>query len=76
VLREGLTVTAIGLAIGLAGAVAVTRLMQSVLFGVAPLDPVSFAVAPALLAVVAVVACLVPASRAASIDPAEALRSE
>jgi putative ABC transport system permease protein len=76
VLREGLGVTAIGLAIGLAGAAALTRLMQSALFGVTPLDAVSFAAAPAALAIVAVAACLMPAVRAASIDPAETLRSE
>ena len=68
--------TAIGLAAGLAGAAALTRLMRSVLFGVAPLDPVSFAVAPVVLAVVAAAACLLPANRAASTDPAEALRCE
>jgi putative ABC transport system permease protein len=76
VLREGLTVTGVGLGVGLLGAVALTRLMQGVLFGVAPLDPMSFAAATVLLTAVAGVACLVPASRAASIDPAEALRSE
>lgn len=69
VLREALSVTAIGLAIGLPGAAALTRLMQSVLFGVTPLDPVSFAVAPVVLALVAAAACLLPASRAASSDP-------
>ena len=76
VLREGLTVTGVGLAVGLAGAAALTRLMQGVLFGVAPLDPMSFAAAAGLVTAVALVACLLPASRAASIDPAEALRSE
>lgn len=76
VLHEGLGVTAIGLAIGLAGAAGLTRLMQSALFGVTPLDAVSFAAAPATLVLVAIAACLVPAVRAASIDPAETLRSE
>jgi putative ABC transport system permease protein len=74
VLREGVGVTAIGLAIGLAGAAALTRLMQAALFGVAPLDPASFALAPALLGIVALSAALVPAWRAARIDPAQALR--
>jgi ABC-type lipoprotein release transport system permease subunit len=50
--------------------------MQSVLFGIEPLDPVSFTVAPVVLLLVAGVACLVPAMRAASTDPAEALRCE
>jgi ABC-type antimicrobial peptide transport system permease subunit len=76
VLREGLLVTALGLALGLAGAAALTRVMQGLLFGVAPLDAVSFAAAPAMLVPVAIVACLLPAYRAARIDPAEALRAE
>jgi len=76
VIRDGLGVTAIGLAAGMCAAALSTRLMQSVLFGIEPLDAVSFTVAPVVLLAVAVVACLVPASRAASTDPAEALRCE
>jgi ABC-type antimicrobial peptide transport system permease subunit len=76
VVREGLIVTALGLALGLAGAAALTRVMQGLLFGVTPLDAVSFAAAPAMLVPVAIVACLLPAYRAARIDPAEALRTE
>jgi predicted permease len=76
VVYEGLTVTVIGLGIGLAGAAAATRLMQSALFGVTPLDPLSFATAPIVLAAVAAAACVLPAVRAASIDPSEALRCE
>jgi putative ABC transport system permease protein len=76
VIREGLTISIAGTAIGLAGAVAVTRLMQNLLFGVAPLDAVSFAAAPIVLLLVALAASLVPARRAAATDPAEALRCE
>ena len=76
VVREGLAIVAVGIALGLAGAVAVTRLMQSALFGVTPLDPISFAMAPVILLLVATAACLIPARRAANVDPAEALRSE
>ena len=76
VLGEGLAATAVGLAAGIAGATAVTRLMQGLLFGVTPLDAVSFAAAPLVLGFVAAVACVLPALRAASIDPAEALRCE
>jgi putative ABC transport system permease protein len=76
VIGEGLGATALGLAIGLLAAAGATRLMQSVLFGIVPLDPLSFAAAPIVLAIVATCACLVPASRAASVDPSEALRSQ
>jgi len=76
VVREGLVVTAVGLVVGLAGAAALTRVMQGLLFGIAPLDAVSFAAAPAMLLPVAALACLVPAYRAARIAPADALRSE
>jgi ABC-type antimicrobial peptide transport system permease subunit len=76
VVREGLFVTTIGLTLGLAGAAALTRLMQSLLFGVTPLDTVSFLSAPIVLAPVALAACLIPAIRGARIDPAEALRAE
>ncbi len=76
VLREGLGVTAVGLALGVAMAAVVMRATAHVLFGVAPLDPVAFSVAPLMLLVVAVAACLVPAWRAATIDPAAALSAE
>jgi ABC-type lipoprotein release transport system permease subunit len=71
-----MTVTALGLVAGLALAAAFTRLMQAALYGVAPLDPVSFAAAPLALAVVAFLACTLPARRAAATDPAIALRRE
>ena len=69
VVREGIATTAIGLAIGLSAAAALTRFMGGALFGVAPLDLASFAAAPAILAIVAVGKCLVPARRAAATDP-------
>jgi predicted permease len=75
VLREGLALTAIGITLGLAGAAALTRLMQTALFGVTPLDPASFALAASLLLTVALAACLIPSARAASVDPAESFRS-
>jgi putative ABC transport system permease protein len=76
VVREGLAAAALGLALGMMAAAGLTRLMQGVLFGVAPLDPISFAAAPFVLTIVALLACVLPARRAASTDPAEALRSE
>ena len=74
VLREGLAVTIAGAALGLIAATGLTRWMQGVLFGVTPLDAVSFALAPVLLLPVAVAACLLPARRAGATDPAVALR--
>ena len=76
VLREGLTTTVTGLAVGVALATFATRAMASALFGVTPLDAVAFSAGPLLLFVVACVACLIPARRAVGIDPAEALRAE
>ncbi len=75
VMREGLTLTTIGITLGLAGAAALTRLMQTALFGITPLDPPSFALAASLLLAVALAACLIPGARAASVDPAESFRS-
>jgi predicted permease len=74
VLREGLVVTTLGIVLGIVGAAGISRLMQGALFGVTPLDPISFALAPAVLLPVALAACLVPALRAARVGPAEALR--
>lgn len=76
VVGQALCVTAVGLVLGIAGAAAATRLMQELLFGVTPLDWVSFTVAPLVLLVVALVACLAPARRAAGADPAQSLRCE
>jgi putative ABC transport system permease protein len=76
VLREGLTTTFGGVALGLIGASLVTRLMQDLLFGVTPLDPIAFALAPAILVIASLAACLGPALRAAAIDPATTLRAQ
>jgi putative ABC transport system permease protein len=76
VVRDGMAVTAVGLVIGLAGAIGAARWLQFAFFGVQPLDPIAFVVAPLLLAAVAVAACLLPARRAARVEPAVALRCE
>jgi len=75
-LREGITVAVIGTAAGIAGSAILTRLLRTMLFGVGAADTVTLAAVVALLAVVALSAALVPARRAAAIDPAAALRSE
>jgi predicted permease len=76
VLREGLKPVLAGLAAGLPAAFFACRLLRSLLFGVAPDDPVTFAAAPLLLAAVAALACYLPAWRAARIDPAISLRGD
>ena len=76
VLRQALGVTAVGLALGLLGAFGATRLLSALLYEVAPTDPATFAVVAALLAVVALAACAVPARRATRVDPLVALRWE
>jgi len=74
VLGEGLRLTLAGVAVGWLAAGALTRLMQSVLFGVRPLDPVAFAAAAVMLGCFAILACAAPAWRAARVDPLVALR--
>jgi putative ABC transport system permease protein len=76
VFRQGLALTAAGAAAGAGLAAAAARTLSQLLFEVQPLDPLSFAAAVALLALVSLVACLLPAWRAARVDPAHALRSE
>ena len=72
--REGFVPVLAGIGLGLGGAMALTRLMSSLLFGVNPTDAVTFAVVPALLAAVALAACYLPAQRAARVTPTVALR--
>ena len=74
VLKRAMLLAIVGIVIGTAGAIAVTRYMTTLLFGVKPIDVVTFVVVAGVLALVVLVACLVPARRAAKIDPLEALR--
>jgi len=74
VLRRAMLLAAIGIGVGIAGAFAVTRYMTTLLFGVKPIDVITFIGVAVVLAVVVLVAVLVPARRAAKIDPLEALR--
>ena len=76
ILRQGMAPVAAGMAAGLAGAIAVTQLMRSLLFGVDPFDPLTFAGVSLLLGAIAALACYVPARRAAAVDPLLALRSQ
>ena len=76
VMRWGMLLTLIGIGIGVAGALAVTRLLTDFLFGVKPSDIVTFAGVAAVLSVVALLACYIPALRATKVDPMVALRSE
>lgn len=76
VLRQGVGLTAVGVAIGIGGALGLTRLLNSSLYGVKATDPVTFYIVPLLILVVAAAACLVPGWKATRIDPAVALRCE
>ena len=76
VLRQGLSLTGAGIVAGLVGAVALTRLMASLLFGVSAVDGITFSTVTLLLALVALGASVIPATRAIKIDPTIALRSD
>jgi predicted permease len=74
--RSALALTGIGVIIGLGAAAAVAQLIRTLLFGVSPLDPLSFAVVPLILVLAAALASFLPASRATAVNPVEALKAE
>jgi predicted permease len=76
VMRQGLWLTAVGVVVGVAGALALTRTIKSLLFEVSATDPVVFTAIPVLLVMVSLLACYTPARRATKVDPLVALREE
>jgi predicted permease len=76
VLRQGLSLTFVGIAIGVVGALGVARLTQSLLFGVSPTDPATYLAVGGMILLVALIACLLPAQRAMRVDPLVAIRNE
>ena len=76
VLRQGLALIAVGVAVGIAGFVAISRLLRSMVFELSTLDPLSILVSVSLLVAIAIVACTIPARRATRVDPMVALRDE
>jgi ABC-type antimicrobial peptide transport system permease subunit len=75
-LRQAVMLVAVGIVIGLAGAFGMTRFLRALLTGISTTDPWVFALAPALMLVVAIVAALRPTLRAARVDPVRALRAD
>jgi predicted permease len=76
VLRQGLTITVAGIALGLVGALTLARVTQSLLFGVSPTDPLTYFAVGGVILAVALIACMVPAQRAMRVDPLVAIRNE
>ena len=76
VIGQGMRLALLGIALGLLGAFALTRVLQRLLFEIRPTDAPTFVAATALLSLVAFIACWIPARRAAKVDPMEALRHE
>jgi ABC-type antimicrobial peptide transport system permease subunit len=76
VVKRGMTLAAVGVGVGLLASTGLTRLMASLLYSVTPFDPLTFVTVPAILAGVALLACVIPAGRAARLSPLSALREE
>jgi putative ABC transport system permease protein len=76
IVKDGVKLVLVGLVLGISGALALTRLLSTLLFGVTTRDPPTFVAIAALLSIVAMLACYIPAWRATRVDPLEALRCE
>jgi ABC-type antimicrobial peptide transport system permease subunit len=74
--RYGLGLCAMGITIGVVAAATLTRVMKSLLFGVAPMDPMTFAAVPVTLLIATLAACYLPARRVSAVDPVECMRGE
>jgi len=75
-LRHGLVLTGAGIALGIAAALALTRVMSALLFGVSPMDPITYVAVAASLATIALLATYLPAPRASRVDPVIGLRAD
>ena len=76
VLRQGMVLALVGMSLGIAGAVALSGSLRSLLFEISPLDPATYVMAATGLVIAAGTACLMPALRASRVDPVEAMRAE
>ena len=76
IVRQGVTLAAIGVVLGLLGALAATRLLEGLLYSVSATDPVVYSALAAVLLTIAALACYIPARRAMRVDPLTALRAE
>jgi len=76
VIGQGMSMTFLGITVGLLASIGVTRFLMSFLYGISPTDPITFVLVPLILIVVALIACYIPARRASRVDPMVALRYE
>ena len=76
VFKQGITIALVGIVVGVAGALALSRLTKSLLYGVDPADPATFGIVAGVIVLVATAACLIPMRRATRVDPLTAIRAD